>query len=106
MTLLQGISQSLQALDRSEQLATAAMLAKQKMSDLELRKFQIGVETSGVFKNHKNYSWNVEIKDPDLAIAKDFAISQVNLTVSWKKNGKEEKIFITTYTARIQKLQE
>ncbi len=106
MTLIQGISQGLQALAASEKMALAATLARQKMTELEIYNFQIGARTSGVFEHHKDFRWKVEIGDPDLSDAKDFAISQVDLYILWDENNRERKIRVTTYAAKIQKLQE
>lgn len=106
LTLIQGISQGIMVLDTAEGLSEAALLAKKKMAELELEKFEIGVESSGVFEENKKYSWKVDIKDPELDEAKNFAISQVDLFILWKDQGTEKQIKISTYASQVKKMKD
>lgn len=104
LTLMQAVSQGLRMLENSEQVALAARLARQKMAEMEMKNFVIGGETSGIFKQHKDIAWKVEVKDPDIPEAKDFSISQINLTVEWGSALNKQKIEISTYSAKIDKI--
>lgn len=105
-TLLQGISQGLQSLQRAERLAAAAHLAQKKMAELELKEFKIGAQNSGKFASAPGFRWEVDIHEPTMEQAKEFNISQVDLIIFWQEGKQKRQIKVTTYTTKIKKLKE
>ncbi len=106
LILIQGVSHSLLMLRSADQSSLAAHLARQKLAELELKNFEIGSETSGTFTENREFSWAVEIRDPAIPEAKDFAISEVFLKIHWLDGNEKRTMEVITYTAKIQKLQE
>lgn len=98
LTVLNLFSGSVRSVDFSGQYLKAVTLANSKMNELEIQNFTVE-DSSGNFKNEKNYRWEVDISpyDSDLNNQESgIQLQKILLKVLWNDDGHTRNIEIAT----------
>jgi prepilin-type N-terminal cleavage/methylation domain-containing protein len=98
LAVLNLFSGSVRSVDFSGQYLKAVTLANSKMNELEIQNFKID-DSSGNFKNEKNYRWEVDISPYDSNLNNEksgIQLQKILLNVLWNDDGHTRNIELAT----------
>ena len=95
VAILRSHSQSIVLADASIRYEKALFLAREKITEIEMKGFPEVVEEEGVFDNDKDFSWKSKTLETPYE-----GLREVRLTVTFKIGDTEKKINLETYLAQ------